>query len=754
MLLKNIFRNFSESFLFRLFLCFVVIISIFSAFQIIAYNLYIKNLEKEIARQTKADLKISSGKFAGIVERTFSSLLSLYMSEDFRMLRTSNAVGMYDLYRIVQRLSSAVANEGRTIRDIFLLKDDSSFVASGYGSYVKELYFTIAFSNPDYNLTFWRRLCAGKIRFMTLPYKPFRSRDRFSYSIEDNYLIPLVFKPNLNSRFLLVALLDVNAVIGSIDRDSGKDFYIYEKGKLLYPEVDSISSEMKNTLAMQNKSLIKRDGRYYFSHFSEDRNYFFIKIIPYRRIQDGLQKIRILLFCTLFFSIIISFIVSAVLSVKINKPIKEIVDSIGRKQVHYNQKKGVNELEFINKNLQTLLIENERFSKDINKKNSILKKYFYLTKLKDIYADFGNIKSYLMNRRFFVIIYFTIHYKMEFYSLSDDSNKATFFLSRLIQEIISEKALETLAFQIEHDQIISIIGFDQKQLLASSIVNEVIEKLKNENEYLFLTVAISDKFKDISRLNAAYSEVYRLAGQRTLNQVTQVLTSERLVDSNSRFYFSNKQERDFSSLLLNGRIEGSIDLVDHILDMNFQKKVSLSYFQKLSSHLVNECVCVFTVLGLKIADAVDIDDIYSQINGCFTIKQFKNLFADFVTALAKPLANSIQKSDYIKNYVLTYIEKHYSEDVYLDLLSGKLGITSNYLCRNFKMKTGMHFIDYLNNFRIERAKELLLETSQKIKSVAHGVGYRSENTFIRIFKKYTAQTPGEFRRNIFARAHA
>ena len=92
-----------------------------------------------------------------------------------------------------------------------------------------------------------------------------------------------------------------------------------------------------------------------------------------------------------------------------------------------------------------------------------------------------------------------------------------------------------------------------------------------------------------------------------------------------------------------------------------------------------------------------------------------------------------------------YIDANYSKDLSLDDLSRKFDISPYYFSKLFKNKTGVNFIDYLTNIRIERAKELLADSDVSIKEICSEVGYADPNYFSRIFKKVTGVTPTEYK---------
>ena len=96
--------------------------------------------------------------------------------------------------------------------------------------------------------------------------------------------------------------------------------------------------------------------------------------------------------------------------------------------------------------------------------------------------------------------------------------------------------------------------------------------------------------------------------------------------------------------------------------------------------------------------------------------------------------------------LLQHIEEKYKEDLNLKEISDKLNINSIYLGQLFQKETGILFSDYINNFRINKAKQLLLETTLKASDIGDLVGYTNKNYFYRKFKDIVGITPSEWRK--------
>lgn len=81
----------------------------------------------------------------------------------------------------------------------------------------------------------------------------------------------------------------------------------------------------------------------------------------------------------------------------------------------------------------------------------------------------------------------------------------------------------------------------------------------------------------------------------------------------------------------------------------------------------------------------------------------------------------------------------------IDKLSKNAGMSRSSFCIAFKKLVGETPLEYLTNWRIIKAKEMLIQGNEKINEVALKVGYQSEAAFSRIFKSKVKQTPSVFR---------
>lgn len=95
---------------------------------------------------------------------------------------------------------------------------------------------------------------------------------------------------------------------------------------------------------------------------------------------------------------------------------------------------------------------------------------------------------------------------------------------------------------------------------------------------------------------------------------------------------------------------------------------------------------------------------------------------------------------------LTYIRENYREKIFIRDLAGLIGMNEQYFCRVFGKAIGRSPIEYVNQYRIKQAIRLLEETSLPVTDVCLECGFNNLGNFLREFRKYTATTPLQYRK--------
>ena len=95
---------------------------------------------------------------------------------------------------------------------------------------------------------------------------------------------------------------------------------------------------------------------------------------------------------------------------------------------------------------------------------------------------------------------------------------------------------------------------------------------------------------------------------------------------------------------------------------------------------------------------------------------------------------------------LKFVEEHYKEHITLEEITSLLGFSQSHFCRIFKSIMGVSFTEYVNLFRLQKAKDLLGSGDKNVTQISYEVGFTSVAYFIRIFKKHNFCSPNRYKR--------
>lgn len=98
--------------------------------------------------------------------------------------------------------------------------------------------------------------------------------------------------------------------------------------------------------------------------------------------------------------------------------------------------------------------------------------------------------------------------------------------------------------------------------------------------------------------------------------------------------------------------------------------------------------------------------------------------------------------------ILDYISENYMNPITIDELADSVNLSKHYFMRFFKKYMGMTCIEYINDYRLNVATNLLITTSMQITEISASIGITNLSYFNRIFKKKYNMTPKEYRRHI------
>lgn len=105
-------------------------------------------------------------------------------------------------------------------------------------------------------------------------------------------------------------------------------------------------------------------------------------------------------------------------------------------------------------------------------------------------------------------------------------------------------------------------------------------------------------------------------------------------------------------------------------------------------------------------------------------------------------------SQEVINQCLKIIELNYLNDLTLSDIARQVHLSEKYFSRYFKCKTGYTFTQYIQTLKINRAKDLLLDTSIPIFRIAMDLKFSDSAYFTKVFFKHEGITPSQYRQQV------
>lgn len=151
-------------------------------------------------------------------------------------------------------------------------------------------------------------------------------------------------------------------------------------------------------------------------------------------------------------------------------------------------------------------------------------------------------------------------------------------------------------------------------------------------------------------------------------------------------------------------------------------------------------------LGNMDAHKIERQDLLKRIMNANSKAELIQLSDEIISIIGNNTGESKEVNDLTVKRAKSIINEFYNTGITLDEIASRLNITPEYLGTKFKAETGVTFSTYMKDYRITKAKELLLGTSYKLYEIAERVGYNDPKYFSRVFKEVTGQLPAEYRK--------
>lgn len=254
-------------------------------------------------------------------------------------------------------------------------------------------------------------------------------------------------------------------------------------------------------------------------------------------------------------------------------------------------------------------------------------------------------------------------------------------------------------------------------------------------------MGVSDVVDTIFQLHEAYSQAKEVIQYRQMTGKNVLLYSELRYLSDEYYY-----PKDYDELLNNYLTAGKDREAKQLLDKLYQENVCRRMLTLDALDVVKNRIAAQLN---KLAEQYEVSEqeLVRQLKQERKVEEFFSLLRLLLASVVEGIRlkkNTMGES--IATRILDYIYANYADSsLSLTVIAHELGFQKDYISKLFKTEYGENLSVVLEKIRIEKACELLREGDVRIVDVSEAVGYNSDISFRRAFKKVTGLTPVEYK---------
>lgn len=177
-------------------------------------------------------------------------------------------------------------------------------------------------------------------------------------------------------------------------------------------------------------------------------------------------------------------------------------------------------------------------------------------------------------------------------------------------------------------------------------------------------------------------------------------------------------------------------------------KMSMQNYRTILMELLAEIFRFLNNNHIEVQDIFESDnDIYNQALQLDSTEALKDWLIQKCVRMQSFVTN--ERRDTTKSFVtkaVEYVKDNFADkELSIDTVCSFLNVSAAYFSTVFKKETGKTFINYLTDYRMEQAVELLLSRDEKTYVIAEKVGYSDPNYFSYVFKKQFGMSPSKYK---------
>lgn len=275
---------------------------------------------------------------------------------------------------------------------------------------------------------------------------------------------------------------------------------------------------------------------------------------------------------------------------------------------------------------------------------------------------------------------------------------------------------------------------------------EVIEIMDNFMK-MYVYMGISNLGNDIFELKQRYEEAESAEGESFFNDKSKInYFQERKKDTKELLEHIEKGVESLQYWMKKGNSEEAMKEFDNIIKYQMESGGSVATILEVG-------ICIYASSKKMLSDmektlydiTLQKESFSKSIYRCRHISEYYSIMRTVIESTAEYIKIAASRRNILIYECEKYIDENYERGITVSEISRYIGVSMSYLSRIFKDETGNTIINYINEKKIQKAKEYLGGTDMKIYEIAEKLGFENTTYFSYFFKKYTGISPKEYK---------
>lgn len=555
-----------------------------------------------------------------------------------------------------------------------------------------------------------------------------------------SYLLKIPTNKNLKNPILMLNIDD--SFITNLTNKSNQLFFIANGKDIITKDIDNLALYQKvfekyNSIPHEEDfdlfTLKVSSNRYLCSYITMKGNQNIFLIDNFNEVFKGVFTILYIYISIISLAIIILFFLTKSITQKAYSPLNNILNKISE----IDNDTVIDEISILDdkidqyknkeEELEILKTETPSLIKSLIKELLLTTTPSPLEKLKIFKQDHWLLDETINN---YQLVYFQI-------TTPSFTSKLDFILQGNLPKTIKYELI-----QMSLHNYSLILGMAEDMLDINSLKNIHTKIMEEFN--VKLPISISSRFSELSSIPSAYEKTKSALDYSFVYGIDCAITLETIEtnENNENFFISNTYYEELKTAIYKTNLEETEAILEKII-----AQISMFKYSNILAAIINLYKFInneFQNNSFKESIPNYIfDDFYINIMKKQTLLETKLVFISFFEESFNNInADSTRK---IFEKILHHLEKDYTnKNLCVDTISTTLNMQKRKVTLIFKKYSNCSIAEYLNDFRMEKAKELLETTDFYIDQIADKVGIDNSNYMYSLFKKKFGITPREF----------